>query len=333
MKKLILIDGSSILSTGFYGNAPIQYLAAKTEEDRQKGAEKLLQTTDGIYTNAIFTMTKSILSLIKNQKPTHIAVSWDVSRDTFRRKIYKDYKGTRAETPKELKQQFGTMQELLDAMGIAQFAFKEYEADDIIGTLATKFGENIPTCILTKDCDALQLVDENTRLWLITEKAGKMYKEVICDMDTEFTEQLPNNVFEFTPDYVRYFYGLAPNQITDKKALEGDKSDNIPGVAGIGEKGAVALLQEYTTIENLYESIVCEKDFMDHLKDIGIKRIPVKKLINGKESAFMSKQLAKINCFIKELENVKLEDFNININTQRTLEYFKKLEFKSIKIA
>jgi len=100
MKKLILIDGSSILSTGFYGNAPIQYLAAKTEEDRQKGAEKLLQTTDGIYTNAIFTMTKSILSLIKNQKPTHIAVSWDVSRDTFRRKIYKDYKGTRAETPK-----------------------------------------------------------------------------------------------------------------------------------------------------------------------------------------------------------------------------------------
>ena len=333
MKKLILIDGSSMLATGFYGNAPIQYLAAKTEQDRQKAAEQLLQTADGIYTNAIFAMTKSILSLIKKQKPSHIAVAWDVSRDTFRKKIYKDYKGTRAETPKELKQQFGTMQELLDAMGIAQYALKEYEADDIIGTLANKFGESISTCILTKDCDALQLVNDNIRLWLLTEKAGKMYQEVSCEMDNQCMEQLPTNVFEFTPEYVEYFYGLSPTQIPDKKALEGDKSDNIPGVAGIGEKGALALLQEYITIENLYKSIVSEKEFSNQLKEIGIKRIPVKKLIDGKESAFMSKKLAQINCCIKELEDVRLEDFSFNINTQRTFDYFKKLEFKSIKIA
>lgn len=334
-KKLLLVDGSSLLVTSFFGNIPREYFRAKTEEERQIVLAKVLKTSNGQYINGVFTMTKMILKLIDKQQPTHMAVAWDVSRNTFRRKMYSDYKGHREETRPELSSQFPLMQDILSTMNIPQFKYEEYEADDIIGTFTKKFEESIPTYIITKDQDALQLVSEHTRLWLLTSKAKGMYQELNINIK-EFN--IPDNVFEYTPSYVEYFYGLKPGQIIDKKAIEGDSSDNIPGVKGVGEKAVIPLLKELKTVEGIYDFIenVSEKEAKEFFKEIGI-RSPLKNLLKedpnepmGKQAAFLSKKLATINISIPELNDISLYKLSLDINTKSMLEKFKELEFNSL---
>ena len=278
-----------------------------------------MQTSTGVLTNGIYTMVRILFNLIRNQKPTHMVVAWDVSRDTFRKRIYPEYKANRGEAPKELREQYRTMQWFLKEIGIAQYGLIDYEADDIIGTFSTMFSKFIPTYIYTKDCDALQLVSELTSLWLITKKAKNQ-------------EDLPNNTLELTPKLVEQHFQLKPNQIVDMKALAGDQGDNIPGAPGVGDKSAIALLKQYGTIENIYKELENEEEFRKELKELGIKRIPVKNLIEGKKSAFLSKELATIKCDIKDLENVTIDDLILNINKEKTLKCLEELEFKSIEI-
>ncbi len=335
MNKLLLIDGSSLLSTSFFGNLPATYFKARTEEEKAQALKKVLKTSTGIFTNGVFTMTKALLNLIEKQEPTHIVVAWDVSRNTFRRKAYEGYKANRGVTAPELSAQFGVMQELLAAMKIPQFMFEEYEADDIIGTFAKQFEQEIPTYILTKDQDALQLVSEYTRLWLMTSKAKEMYTEL--QIETK-TLKIPDNVFEYTPLYVEEFYGVTPIQIIDKKALEGDSSDNIPGVKGVGPKAVGPLLNEFGTVEEIYEYIenTSEKEAKEFFKELGI-RSPLAALLKeddhelvGKQAAFLSKQLATINTQIEELSEVQLTDLVLKVDYEAMLLKFRELEFKSL---
>ena len=347
MKKrdyLLLIDGSSLLSTQYYGNLPREIMFAKTTEDRVKFYDKIMQTSTGIYTNAIYGFMRTFLKILREQKPTYIAVAWDMSRNTFRRDIYADYKGTRGETPTPLKDQFKLCQEILREMNVPQFMDNRYEADDYCGSLSKKFEGEVPVRIYTKDNDYLQLVTENTRLWLAyttQDKADDLFKKY--DINKTLAN-VPDKSFELTPELVKKEFGINPCQVPDLKGLVGDKSDNIKGVSGVGETSAVPLLCEYETLENLYDKIrnldkKSEKEIKDYWKtNLGIKRSPLAYLLKesdedlvGEKAAMISKKLAKINCDI-DLSDTSLEDLKINIDEEKGNKELEKLEFKSIKL-
>ena len=281
-EKLLIIDGSSLLSTSFYATATA-YLMAKTDEEKEKALERLMKTSDGRYTNGVFPFMRTLLSLIKKNQPTHLAVVWDVSRQTFRQEIAGGtYKGTRKATPHPLKEQFISTQNLLQGI-IPQFLSgrddeEVYEADDFAGSLAKRFQTEIPVFLHTKDEDYLQLVDSNTRVWLGSSKADKMFEDLNLNRQ-EFN--VPDGFFEFTLSTLKDIKGLKPYQIVEYKALCGDTSDNIPGVKGVGEKAVIPLLQEYGTIEAIYETIENlsakeEKELKKFFKEsLGIGRSPI----------------------------------------------------------
>jgi 5'-3' exonuclease len=298
--KLILIDGSSVLSTSFFGNLPKEYFKAKTDEEKEKVFEKVMKTSDGRYTNGVYTMCKILLNIIKKQKPTHMAVCWDVNRSSLeRKKKFDGYKSHRKDTIPQLGAQFGLMAEVLEHIGIPTYKLEGQEADDIIGTFAKSFESELPTYVLTKDQDALQLVSENTRVWLTTSKSKEMYKERGVDVKTL---QIPDGTFEFTPTTFEEEYGLTPIQIIDLKALEGDSSDNIPGVKGVGKESVTKLLQEYGTIENLYENIEGlseneEKELKQFFKDeLKITRSPISNLLKRPNSEIVNEIETLLMC-------------------------------------
>jgi len=336
-KKVILIDGSSLLTTNFYGTVPQPYKMAKTDEEREAFVKDFMQTSTGVLTNGVFGMMESLMKMIEKQKPTHLAVAWDLGREkTFRKKLYPLYKSNRSETKKELKPQFALAQKVLRDMNIPQFMFEEYEADDVIGTLSEKYGKEAMVYIWAKDQDALQLVSDNVRLWFRTDKVDSMYNEIGIDISLLI---VPDKCFEFTPESVRHFYGVEPIQIIDRKAFEGDTSDFIPGIKGVGEKSVVPLLNEFGTVEGIYEFLEDhdEVESKMFIRDLGIKSSPYKKMMTtsetelvGKESALLSKILATIKKDIQELNDVSLDDIALNINEEGKKQAFEALEFKSL---
>ncbi|MFB5189676.1 5'-3' exonuclease [Alicyclobacillus fastidiosus] len=338
--KLILIDGSSLLTTSFFGNVPRDYYQLRSQEEREAYLrKKALRTEVGIYTNAVYPMTRILLNLIERQKPTHLAVAWDVSRNTFRRQLYSDYKGHREDALPILGEQYGTMQALLETMNISQFWFEDYEADDILGTLARKFEQDMPVYIYTKDQDALQLISRGTRVWLLTSKADALYQSRGLEVKQL---SVPDGTFEYTTVTFEEEYGLEPWQMIDKKALEGDSSDNIPGVKGVGEKASVPLLREFGTIDNLYEYIedlypAHESELKQMFKDLGIARSPLSYLLKesetelvGKRAALLSKDLATIRTDLQELALVDAAQLELKIDYAQTREKFLELEFNSL---
>lgn len=321
---LLVLDGPSILYSSFFALLPKNYLNAKTKEERQRAAKNIMQTSSGLYTNAVYITSKILLKILKNQKPNYAAIAWDCPRDqTFRKKIYPQYKAHREKTKPELIDQVPLMQDVCEALGIAQLQEDGFEADDVIGNLAKKFQQEEPVVIMTKDKDALQLVDDRTRLWLLTKKAENLKKKYTQE------SSLPNNVFEFTPLYVKEVFGVLPEQITDLKALEGDPSDGIPGVKGVGEKTAGPLVREFGNLENIYEHIN-ELD-KNALKDIGVSTSCQKKLIQNKDQAFLSKKLATIDTEnTKCVQEIFLSDLKIIPDRRTARKMFRELEFESL---
>lgn len=244
---------------------------------------------------AVFGFANLLVKLIVEQKPDFVAVAFDHARKTFRNEIFADYKGKRKETPPDLLTQFPVLKNMLQTMGIKIFEFAGIEADDIIGTLANLSGvENI---LVSGDKDLLQLIDDNTTVWL--------------------TKKGVTEIESFDADALAEKYGLKPCGIVDLKALMGDASDNIPGVAGVGEKTALSLLEKYENIENLFSNL---DEVAGKLKE---------KLANGKDSAFMSKKLAtiKTDCEIGfELEQCRYP-FPFS---QETRNFFEKWDFRSL---
>ena len=169
-QKFILIDGSSMLVTNYYGNLPKALLFEKDPVKKEKLFSQIMHNDAGQYTNAMYGMMRTILKIIKEQKPTHMMFAFDMTRNTFRREKYPDYKGNRGETPEPLKEQFVNMEKLLEDMGFQVMYDMQYEADDIVGSVAARFEKEIPSYIITKDHDYLQLVNDYTRVWLIQTK-------------------------------------------------------------------------------------------------------------------------------------------------------------------
>ncbi len=247
--KLLAIDGNSLINRAFYGI-------------------KLLSTKDGRYTNAVYGFINILNKLIDTVSPDGVAVAFDLKKPTFRHEKYAEYKAGRHAMPEELKDQFPIVKEWLNAAGYSCIECERYEADDILGTLSLAAEKNENECVIaTGDRDSLQLVSDKTNVLLATTRMGK----------TEVTV--------YTPKEVKAKYGLIPSELIDLKALMGDSSDNIKGVAGIGEKSATDLISKYHSIDNIYENL----DSLD-IKP-GIKA----KLEAGKDSAYLSLFLGTID--------------------------------------
>ena len=339
---LLIIDGSSLLSTQYYGNLPRQILYAKTTEEKEKYYDKIMSTRSGVYTNGVYGFLRTLLKIINENKPSHLAVCWDLTRDTFRRKLYADYKATRSETPKPLSSQFALMQEVLRRIGAAQFMDETYEADDFAGTLSHRFSPEIDVKILTKDRDYLQLVNEKTHVWMVqsseekTEEAFRKYK--IRKEDAN----VPDKTLELDEALTKAEYEIEPRFVTSLKALEGDPSDNIPGVPGIGHQTAVKLVNAYGDVEALYDELHRIKDIgEDTLKarwknELGITRPPLGALLKtdpdslvGEEAAMLSKQLATIS-FDAPIGAIGLSDLKLDLNTEELTKVLLELEMNSL---
>lgn len=342
-KYLLLIDGSSLLSTQFFGNLPREIMFAKTIEEKQKYYHKIMMTSTGTYTNGIYGFMRTLLKVCKEQKPDYLAVAWDLSRDTFRRELYPEYKGNRSETMEPLKQQFALCQELLQRMGIYQLMDVRYEADDFCGTVAKKFEQQLPVRIMTKDRDYLQLVTDQTHVWMMfssNDKADSLYQKYQIDKSSL---TVADHAFDLTPELVEAEYGVKPESISSLKGLMGDASDNIKGVSGIGEQTAVKLIQEYGTIDRLYEALedltpAKEKELKAYWKEkLQLKRSPIPYLTKesdtelvGEKAARLSELLATIKCDI-EMPELTLDQLQFHLDREAAKTIFDELEFKSLK--
>lgn len=284
-KKLLLVDGNSVAFRAFY--------ALYNAMDNFKNS-------DGLYTNAIYAFKNMFEKILDQEQPTHALVAFDAGKTTFRTEMYQEYKAGRAKTPSEFREQLPYIRSLVHAFGVKEYELPNFEADDIIGTLATLASqeEDYEIVIVSGDRDLTQLVSEKITVYITVKGVSELE---VC-----------------TPEFIAEKYdGLTPRQIIDLKGLAGDKSDNLPGVTKVGEKTAIKLLKEYHSVEGIYEHI-------DELKASKMKE----NLINDQEQAFLSKRLATINTATPV--QITLEDINYQgRNNDELIELYRKLNFQS----
>ena len=290
-KKLILIDGNALMHRAYHALPP-------------------LTTKKGEVVNAVYGFTSVLLKVIKELKPDYMICAFDVKGGTFRDKIYKEYKAGRKKPDQEFYDQIPKIKEVVKVLNIPIVEKEGFEADDVIGTLARQANDELriknyelQTTIVTGDLDALQLIDATTKVYTLR----KGIKDTVI----------------YDEKAVKERYGLEPKQIIDFKGLRGDPSDNIPGVAGIGEKGATELLKNFGSMENLYKAI--EENKTGDLIKPRIKE----KLIAQKEQALMSKKLATI----KRDMDIKLDPEKCvwgDYDKSELIGLFRELEFYSL---
>ena len=283
--KILAVDGNSIMNRAFYGIRPHT-------------------TKDGQFTHAIYGFLTMLLKIKADTEPDAVAIAFDLKAPTFRHKKYSGYKATRKGMPIELAQQVEPLKKLLTLLGYKVVSCEGYEADDILGTFAKSAEESGDECVIaTGDRDSLQLVGERVSVRLAATKAGAPVATV------------------YDIDKIKEEYGVTPRQLIDIKAIQGDTSDNIPGVAGIGPKGATALIQEFKSLQGVY----------DNIDSPTIKDGTRNKLINDKENAFLSLMLGEIFCEVPidtDINHylVNMEDPHEAARYMASLELFKLIE-------
>lgn len=278
MKTLLVVDGNSILNRAFYGI-------------------RTLTNSAGLPTNAVYGLVSMLTKQIEKYSPDYAAIAFDLRAPTFRHKMYDGYKATRKGMPEELALQMPYAKRVAEALGFMIIEKEGYEADDILGTLsahANDHGEEVLSLLMTGDKDSLQLINDKTAILLATN-----VDYIYFDRNAFFDK-----------------YGVEPEQFVDVKAIMGDTSDNIPGISGIGEKGALSLISGFGSLENIYKSYLTSN----------LKPSVVKKLEAGRESAFLSQTLARIEVNVPDLPGLDMLEYRgINKETARTL--FEELEF------
>lgn len=282
MKKFLIVDGNSIMNRAFYGI-------------------KLLTNSEGLYTNAVYGFLNILFKNMDAINPDYVAVAFDLKAPTFRHKRYAEYKAQRKGMPEELFVQMPVIKEVLSAMNIAILEKEGYEADDIIGTMAKRCEDSGIECdILTGDKDDLQLASNTTKVYLTVTSKG----------------QTTTDIYDGAAVFDKY--GVTPKEFIDVKGLMGDTSDNIPGVPGIGEKTAFALISEYKSIDAVYENLDTAK----------LGPSAKQKLRDGKDLAYLSKELATIDTespVEEQLSDCETKDYN----GEELVKLFTRLEFKS----
>lgn len=294
MNKLLLVDGSALLHRAYHAYPP-------------------LKSKTGEIVGAVYGVTSILISALESEKPSHVMVAWDLPKPTFRHIKYVGYKAQRPKADVEMIEQVPMVKQVIKTMGILQVAVEGYEADDVIGTLSTKFSNpkfsNSPigmeVIILTGDQDTMQLVNEKVRI-LTPAKNG-------------------NPPVLYGSEEVVAKYGVTPDKIVDYKALIGDPGDNIPGVAGIGPKSAATLINQFGTLEAIYDAMENESQILNSpilkYKD---------KLLQGKESAFLSQDLSRIVVDM-DIKDAEMEGMEYKgLQGQALKEKFEELGFKSL---
>jgi DNA polymerase-1 len=259
MSKLLLVDGSALLHRAYHAYPP-------------------LKSKTGEIVGAVYGVASILINALEEVQPSHVMVAWDLPKPTFRHIKYVGYKAQRPKADSEMVEQIPKVKEIIESMEIVQVAQEGYEADDIIGTLSKLSSEENDVVILTGDQDTMQLVDDHVRI--LTPAKGV------------------NPPVLYGPDEVKAKYGVTPDQIVDYKALIGDPSDNIPGVAGIGPKSAATLLNQYGTVENIYKNI-------DKIENEKVRE----KLQAGKDSVELSYELSKIVTDMKIEETMEIMEY------------------------
>ena len=285
MDKLVLIDGNSIMNRAFYGIM----------------GSKMLTTKDGKYTNAVYGFLAIMFKILDDIQPEYLAVAFDMKGKLKRKELFEGYKANRHGMPDELAEQMPIIKEVLKAMNIDIIEKEGYEGDDILGTLA-KYGEKqgLEVTILSGDRDTFQLASDNITIRIPRTKAGKTETE------------------DYNRAKVLEEYGLEPKQLIEVKALQGDTSDNIPGVPGVGPKTAISLIQRYNTVKELYEKIEAGED--------DLKGKQKENIVNNKKMAELSRVLGEIDTNVPledTLEQIKVEEWN----KAKVLEIFEELRF------
>ncbi|PIR95134.1 DNA polymerase I, partial [Candidatus Falkowbacteria bacterium CG10_big_fil_rev_8_21_14_0_10_37_6] len=292
-EKLIIIDGNALIHRSFHA------------------LPTTMKTKSGEITNAVYGFTTVLIKALKEFKPEYIVLTMDRKEKTFRHEEYIGYKAKRVKAPDELYAQIPRIKDVAAAFNIPLFEKAGFEADDLIGTIASlaksqksQVKSHVENIIVTGDMDTLQLVDNDTKVYTMSRGLSE---SLLYDIEM----------------VKKRFDGLTPKQVIDYKALRGDPSDNIPGVRGIGEKGAIELLKEFETIENLYKNIDLQKTKEQ------FKSRTLELLKTHKQDAFMSKKLATIKCDVDidfSLDKARARDFDIN----KVAALFNELEFKSL---
>lgn len=273
--KMVLIDGTNLLYRSYYATAV---------------TGRLMRNSKGMPTNALYGFINMINKIQEEEMADYYVVALDEGK-TFRHELFKEYKGHRSATPDELKVQLPYAKKIMDGLGIKWLTAENYEADDIVGSLVNQYKNDMEIVAVSSDQDYLQLIDESVTVKLLKSKGHIYYN---CEKLNED-------------------YHLTPKQIIDLKALEGDKSDNIPGVAGVGAKTALKLISEYGSVEGIYENIDSIKGKLQE------------KLITDKENAFFSKELVTIYTSLR----YDLDDLSVNNNFNILKDIYKELEFSS----
>ncbi|AKS67124.1 5'-3' exonuclease [Staphylococcus coagulans] len=253
-QKLLLIDGMALLFRHFYATSV---------------HKNFMRNSAGVPTNGTQGFVRHVYSAIRDIQPTHVAICWDMGKATFRNEMYVDYKQNRPDPPEELIPQFNHVKHISQSLGFLNIGVENFEADDIIGTLARSFSESEEyheVYIVTGDRDLLQCINENVNVWLIKKGFNEYHKYNQAGFEAE--------------------YGLKPQQLIDVKAFMGDTADGYPGVKGIGEKTAIKLIQQYDSVENVIENLAKltpgqQKKIHEHLSELQL-----------------SKQLATIECYV-----------------------------------
>lgn len=280
-RTIMLIDGSSLAYRAFYSILNIERF----------------QNRAGLHTNALYSFNRMLDNLLDEFKPTHILVAFDKSETTFRNAKYKDYKAGRQKTPSEFKEQMPYFPILLDGYGIKHYDILNYEADDIIGTLAAQANKEDRVVVISGDKDLTQLASENTTVYI--------------------TRKGVSDIEPYTPESIKEKLGISPEQIIDMKGLMGDSSDNYPGITRVGEKTALKLLHQFGTVEGLYERV-------DELKASKMKE----NIINEQDLAFLSKDLAKILTDVPleiGIEDLDYQGKKVDLLT----EFYRQMDFNS----
>lgn len=285
--RFIIIDGFNLLSRCYFATS--------------YGREECELTTNsaGLYTNALRVKIQKLLNLIEEYEPSHFAIAWDVKREeTLRRQRYADYKDTRNELPEPLIQQYNTVTEVFDIIGIPQLTISPYEADDIMGTLSRRWSEEM-------DGDCFIYSNDRDLLQLLTDKVSQIIAKK--------KEENPYTLKHFTDEY-----GIQPNQWIDVKALLGDKSDNIPGVHGVGEKAALPMIQQYGSVEAIYEEEELDPIFKRYRKQIEA----------GRDMAILSKELVTIDTQIPLLNETPWDGFAMRLDREKLKQEVDRLELR-----
>ncbi len=290
---LVLIDSHALIYRAFFAFPP-------------------LTSKDGILVNAVYGFTRILLTVIRDLQPTYIATAFDLPKPTFRHTEFVGYKAQRKEMPAELQSQIQLVKDVVTTLNIPLLAVEGYEADDVIGTIAhatTRDHLDTDVLIVTGDKDSFQLVTERVHIWMPVNGSKQAHAQ------------------EYGPLEVQQKMGVAPSQIIDFKALAGDPSDNIPGVKGIGGKTAVKLIQEFGSVDHIYQAI--QEQSTQATTSATLKGSVLKKLAEGYDQAMMSKKLATID--INVPITVALDDCRVSgYNKEEASALLEGLGFKSL---